>query len=198
MKKDYRIIGITGGIATGKSTVAYYLANHYHFPILDADILAREAVNPNSPILQVIIDRYGEGICLDNGQLNRQQLGEIIFKNSTEKVWLENQIHPYVRQQLEVGIKACKENTIVLVIPLLFEAKMTDLVTEIWVVTCPLERQIKRLIERNSLSKDQAINRINSQMSLKEKMAMADQVIDNSTTLDDLYFNIDQAVERFS
>ncbi len=198
MKKNRRIIGITGGIGTGKSTVAHYLAEYYHFPILDADILAREAVNSNSPILQVIIERYGKGICLENGQLNRQQLGEIIFKNSTEKIWLENQIHPYVRQQLEAGIKACQGDTIVLVIPLLFEAKMTDLVTEIWVVTCPLERQIQRLMKRNSLSKDQAIDRINSQMSLTEKIAMADQVIDNSTTLDNLYLNIDQAVEKFS
>lgn len=196
MTKPQRIIGLTGGIGTGKSTVAHYLEEHYKLPILDADILAREAVNTDSPILQQILKRYGRDICLENGGLNRQKLGEIIFQDTQEKEWLEGQIHPFVRQKLEEGIKYCSENTIILVIPLLFEAKMTDLVTEIWVVTCPLEIQIQRLMQRNSLSQTQAISRINSQMSLAEKVQMADQVIDNKGDLSALWLMVDQALIR--
>ncbi len=192
MSQNRRIIGLTGGIGTGKSTVSQYLANQYHLPIFDADILARKAVNPDSPILTRIVKRYGNQICLDNGQLNRQKLGEIIFNNPTEKQWLESQIHPFVREKLEQAITQSLSDTLVFVIPLLFEAKMTDLVTEIWVVSCPVERQIERIMRRNSLTKDDAIARIKSQLPLSEKLAQADVVIDNSDTLDTLWPQIDR------
>ena len=119
-----RIIGLTGGIGTGKTTVSDYLTKTYQVPILDADIYAREAVSPNSPILQKILTRYGDNIITANGQLNRSTLGEIIFNNSAEKQWLEQQIHPFVYDCFIRDINTINKPIIVLVIPLLFEAKI--------------------------------------------------------------------------
>jgi dephospho-CoA kinase len=158
-----RIIGLTGGIATGKTTVANYLAIAYNLPILDADIYARDAVSIGSPILNAIHLRYLEQILLPDGSLNRSKLAEIIFNSEEERRWLESLIHPYVRQRFLEEI-AVSPQPMVLAIPLLFEAKMTDLVTEIWVVSCSKEQQIQRLIERDRLTYEQALSRINSQM----------------------------------
>ena len=190
-----RIIGLTGGIATGKTTVSNYLANYYGLSILDADIYAKEAVEVNSPILETIKQRYGDTICLNNGKLNRQKLGKIIFNNLTEKKWLENQIHPYVRQRFQEETNQSQEKVIVLDIPLLFESNLTYLVTETWVVYCPYEQQLKRLMKRNYLTQEQAIARIKSQLPMKEKVKMGDLIIDNSSTLENLYQQIDKATK---
>ncbi len=196
MKKlSKRIIGLTGGIATGKTTVSRYLANIHHLPILDADIYAREAVKANYRIFQAIKKRYGESICLKNGELNRQKLGEIIFNDSTEKQWLESKIHPYVRQQFKQEIDKYNQRITILDIPLLFESKLTHLVTETWVVYCSYEQQIQRLMVRNSLTEEQAKVRIQSQLPIKEKVQMADIVLDNSSTLEALYKQIDEALK---
>lgn len=186
-----RIIGLTGGIATGKTTVTDYLSRQYQIPILDADFYAREAVKANSPILNTIFERYGASVCLPDGELNRQVLGEIIFNDLDEKKWLESQIHPYVRQQFEQKLKQLNNPIVVFSIPLLFEAKLTHLVTEIWVVYCSSEQQIKRLIKRNQLTEEQALSRINSQIPLVEKVTQADVVLDNSSTLEILYQQVD-------
>jgi dephospho-CoA kinase len=175
-----RIIGLTGGIATGKSTVAEILANTYGLPILDADLLARAAVAPGSAILAAIFGHFGQSLQQVDGSLNRAALGQIIFANPQERQWLEAQIHPYVRQQLrDQAANLTEQPLLVMVIPLLFEAKMTDLVTEIWVVTCPPEIEIQRLISRDRLSPADAAARIASQMPLVEKVQRADVVIDN-------------------
>jgi dephospho-CoA kinase len=202
---DQRRIGLTGGIATGKTTVSRYLETVHHLPILDADIYARRVVEPGTPTLSRIALRYGPGILCSDGTLNRQQLGNIIFRDAAERDWLEQQIHPQVRDLFREKIQAhpCPQfPTLVLAIPLLFEARMTDLVTEIWVVTCPLEQQIARLMHRDRsdqsvhLSQEQAQMRINSQLPLEQKIALADQVLDNSSTLDSLHQQIDRALQR--
>lgn len=175
-----RLIGLTGGIATGKTTVSNYLANIYQLPVLDADIYARDAVQTDSPVLLQIVQRY-DNIQLADGTLNRKRLGEIIFSNPKERQWLEQQIHPYVRSHFQAELKILKATpTVILVIPLLFEAGMTDLVTEIWVVSCSPEQQLKRMQERDHLSQEQAGARIKSQLSLTEKVRKADIILDNS------------------
>jgi|SRR4028119_263902 dephospho-CoA kinase len=186
-----RIIGLTGGIGTGKTTVSNYLASRHQLPVLDADIYAREAVQLGSPILSEIIKRYGSSVQLPDGTLNRKRLGEIVFSNPSERLWLEQQIHPYVRDRLLAELDPLTVPTVVLVVPLLFEAGMTDLVTEIWVVSCSPEQQLKRMIERDSLSVEQALFRINSQLSLPEKVARADVVLDNSSTPKDIFQQVD-------
>ena len=193
---NQRLIGLTGGIATGKTTVSNYLRDRYGFPILDADIYAKEAVEIDSPIFQKIIQRYGAEIQLENRALNRTKLGDIIFNNTDEKIWLEAQIHPYVRKRFQEVIDSLDNHIIVLSIPLLIEANLTHLVSEIWVVFCHYDQQIQRLEQRNHLTEQQAIARIKNQLPLTEKIIRADVVLDNSSGLDFLYQQIDQIVKK--
>lgn len=187
-----RLIGLTGGIATGKTTVSNYLAAKYHLPVLDADIYAREAVTPGSPILQDIFKRYGAKVQLSDARLNRSALGEIIFNNLSEKQWLEGQIHPFVRDRFSQELQNLNCDTVVLAIPLLFEAKLTNLVTEIWVVSCDRSLQISRLQQRNSLTLPQAQARIDNQLPLAEKVSLADIVLNNNQDLPYLYAEVDR------
>lgn len=192
-----RIIGLTGGIATGKSTVADYLQRQHQLPVLDADVYARQAVAPGSPALAAIVHRYGPALLHPDGTLNRGQLGEIVFHQPTEKAWLEQQIHPVVRQCFQTAMADLASAPVVVqVIPLLFEANLADQVSEIWVVTCPLEHQRQRLIARNGLSLDQANARIDSQMPLTEKVSRADLVIDNAGDLPALFRQVDAALQN--
>lgn len=191
-----RIIGLTGGIATGKTTVSNYLATR-SCKILDADLYAREAVEPGSVRLSAIAQRYGPHLVQADGTLDRAKLGQIIFQDELEKQWLEALIHPYVRDRLQSTRDALvHEPMLVMAIPLLFEVQMTDLVSEIWVVTCPEAEQLSRLMHRDGLTQEQAQARIDSQWSLKEKCDRADVVIDNGTDLIDLYSQVDKALSR--
>ncbi|MBO1349478.1 MAG: dephospho-CoA kinase [Hormoscilla sp. GUM202] len=190
-----RIIGLTGGISTGKTTVSNYLADVYKLPVLDADVYARNAVQPGSPVLEKIAARYGSNILLPDGTLDRPQLGEIIFRNPSERQWLENIIHPEVRDRFLAAIHQLSE-TIVLVVPLLFEARMTDLATEIWVVSCDRQQQIDRLMQRNALSVEQAEARINAQMPIEKKCQQADIILDNSSSIEMLLRQVDAAFLR--
>jgi len=189
--KQPRIVGLTGGIATGKTTVSDYLASRYQFPVFDADILAREAVATGTPTLNAIAARYGPDILLADGSLDRKALGAIIFQDAAERHWLEAQIHPEVRTRLLAAIAHCQSNTIVLAVPLLFEARMEDLATEIWVVTCPPEVQLARLMARDGLTEAQARDRIAAQMPLTEKIARADCILENSGPIADLLHWVD-------
>jgi dephospho-CoA kinase len=194
-----RLIGITGGIGTGKSTVTKYLQTRYNLPIWDADLYARAAVAVGSPILPEISQRYGMDILQPDGTLDRRRLGEIIFANVDERQWVEAHIHPYVRNCFETEINNLNPNgTAVLAIPLLFEARMTDLVTEIWVVGCDRATQLSRIMTRDNMTKTAAETRIQSQMSLTEKKALADVNLDNSTTIADLERQIDAVYQSRS
>ena len=187
-----RLIGITGGIGTGKSTATNYLQRRYDLPVWDADIYARSAVAVGSPILQLIKQRYGTDILQLDGTLDRRRLGEIIFSDPHERHWLESYIHPHVRTCFETEISNLALNaTAVLAIPLLYEAGMTDLVTEIWVVSCDRPTQLNRIMTRDRSSESEALARIGSQMSLTDKIAQADVNLDNSTTVADLERQID-------
>ncbi len=190
-----RLIGITGGIGTGKSTVTNYLQTRYNLPIWDADIYARSAVAVGSPILDRISQRYGRSILQSDGTLDRDRLGKIIFEAIDERKWLEAQIHPYVRTCFETEIDLLNPNsTAILAIPLLFEAEMTDLVTEIWVINCDLSIQLDRIMTRDKLTAIAAQMRIQSQMSLADKIALADIILDNSDSIVDLQQQIDSAI----
>jgi dephospho-CoA kinase len=192
MKHPQRIIGLTGGIATGKTSVTDYLTRVYHFPVFDADIYAREAVTLNSPILKAIYTRYGNGLQLKDGTLDRQALAAIIFNDKSEKFWLESQIHPYVRDRFVTQLAQTVESTVILAVPLLFEANMSDLVTEIWVVWCDLASQLRRLQQRDRLTVEEARIRIDSQMLLSEKVERADIVLNNDRDLQALWQQIDR------
>jgi len=189
-----KIIGITGGLATGKSTVSDYLESQYGLRILDADLYAREATEKNNSILGEIVNRYGQKILLDSGQLDRLQLAQIIFNQDQEKKWLENLIHPYVKKRFLEDLHSSNDDVIVFVVPLLFEVEMQDMVDETWLVTCSPQQQIERVIKRNSLSKEQALARINNQWDLDTKRNLADLIIENTEDLNYLYKQIDRAI----
>jgi dephospho-CoA kinase len=190
-----RLIGITGGIGTGKSTVTNYLHTRYNLPVWDADIYARSAVAVGSPILDRISQRHGNSILQPDGTLDRHQLGQIIFSAPDERQWLETQIHPYVRTCFETEIRQLPSDGIaILAIPLLFEAQMTDLVTEIWVVSCDFSVQLARIMTRDKLTAAEAQMRIQSQMSLTDKIALADTILDNSGSILNLQQQIDLGI----
>ncbi|MEM9568569.1 MAG: dephospho-CoA kinase [Cyanobacteria bacterium P01_E01_bin.34] len=192
---ERRIIGLTGAIATGKSTVAGWLVE-WGVPVADADVLAREAVRPGTKILQKIRDRYGSDILDDLGQLNRKMLGTIIFDSPEERAWLEAQIHPFVRLQLELFIAQLPPDaTAAIVVPLLFESGMTDLVDEIWTITCSSQQQRDRLTQRDGLSVSEAQSRIDSQWPLSRKAILSDVVIDNSGDLSYAYHQTIDSLE---
>lgn len=194
MELANRLIGLTGGIGTGKTTVSNYLAEKYNLPVLDADIYARQALAQDSPILQNVLARYGDRLKLPDTSLNRSALAEIIFNDPKEKQWLESQIHPFVRDRFTQELQRTQNDTIVLAIPLLFEANLTDTVTEIWVVSCDRSLQIARLQQRNGLTLEQAQARIDNQLPLPEKVALADIVLNNDADLEHLYAQVDFAL----
>ncbi len=197
LNPQQRRIGLTGGIATGKTTVAQCLAQA-QIPVLDADQYAREAVQPGTAGLARIVDRYGSTMLQADGTLDRQQLGNRVFQDAHERQWLEQQIHPYVRDRFLTALTTTHlaTPTLALAIPLLFEAGMTDLVTEIWVVTCTPVQQKIRLMNRNQLSLEQALARIQSQLDLAVKVKQADVVLDNTTTLENLWTQVQAALDR--
>lgn len=188
-----RIIGLTGGIATGKSAVGNILAQR-NFPIADADMIARAAVALGSPALEHIALRYGPQILHVDGNLNRPALAEILFQDAAERQWIEQCIHPFVRQEL---VHFCNHHQeACFIVPLLFEAKMTDLVTEIWVVTCSPEIQRQRLAQRDQLDAQQIEARLQSQWPLAKKAALATVVLDNNGDLESLALQVHRALER--
>jgi dephospho-CoA kinase len=190
-----RIIGITGGLAAGKTTVSNYLRDAYKLPILDADIYARQALTGDR--LAQLRDRYGKLIFDHENNLDRRKLGAIVFESANDLKWLEQLIHPYVQECLISEADRLSPSTVVMVIPLLFEAKMEDLVTEIWAIVCDPAQQLQRLINRNRLSPSEAQQRISSQMSQSEKMELADLVIINSKNTQELFLQVDQAIQNF-
>lgn len=180
----------------GKTTISDYLTAK-QIPVFDADVYAREAVEPGSKVLAEIVTRYGTSILLPDSTLDRRRLAGIIFNSPPEKTWLEQQIHPFVRDRLETELRRLVDAPILLlVIPLLFEARMTDLATEIWVVRTHQEQQEKWLKERDRLNFNQIRARIDGQMAIEQKVQQADVVLDNSSTLAALYQQVDQALEK--
>lgn len=180
--KRVYVIGLTGGIASGKSTVARLL-RELGAPVVDADVLAREAVCPGEAAWKAIVARYGEKILLSDGALDRAKVGEIIFGDPAEKAWLDAAMHPILRARAEASLEALRSGgacVAVLDVPLLFEAGWQPLADEVWVVCVRREVQVERLMRRNGLARRQALARIASQMDLAEKARRADFVVDNN------------------
>ncbi|WP_428828551.1 MULTISPECIES: dephospho-CoA kinase [Bacillus] len=179
------VIGLTGGIASGKSTVSQMIKEK-GIRVVDADIIAKEAVSKGSAALHQIVQTFGEEVLLPNGELNRQQLGAIIFSDEEKRKQLNAIVHPEVRKEMleqrDEGVSN-NEAFVVLDIPLLFESKLEGLVDRIIVVYTTPELQLSRLMNRNDLSEEEALNRIHSQQSLEEKCQKADRVIENTKDL---------------
>ncbi|MGG0736602.1 dephospho-CoA kinase [Niallia taxi] len=180
------IIGLTGGIASGKSTISNYLRS-LSLPIIDADVEARLAVEKGEAGYSKIVEHFGTEILLEDGSLNRAKLGEIVFRDEKQRAVLNGIVHPEVRNRMnKKQNEAIAEGhmTVILDIPLLFENKLDSTVDKTILVYVDTETQISRLIDRNKLSFEQAKLRIEAQMPLQEKKALADRIIDNNGTVE--------------
>ena len=181
-----RRIGLTGGIASGKSTVGRWLEAR-GWPVLDADHFARDAIGPGQPQTLAVLERYGEVVAIDGCAINRAALGRIVFTDASERAWLEQLIHPVVRERFDQALDALEdEPVVVLMIPLLFEAGLTGLCSEIWLVDCDEQQQLARMMQRDGLDAVQARARLGAQWPLARKRPLADRLIDNRGTKQEL------------
>lgn len=187
VKKMTKVLGLTGGIASGKSTVSEYFKT-FEIPIIDADKVAHEVMRAGQPVVRDIAETFGAEIILPNGEIDRKKLGQIVFKDSDKRKQLDNLVRAEIRDEIERRIKVFmneKKPLIILDIPLLFEASYEKMVDEVMVVYVDTATQKERLMKRNTdLSNEDAVNRIQSQMPLKDKAQKADVVIDNEGTID--------------
>lgn len=206
-----RRLGLTGGIATGKSAVGRLLEQEHGLPVLDADRYAREALAPGSPGARAVLERYGDRVRsqsqqipgsaaakapergLDRGPqgnpadsgppeacIDRAALGRIVFSDPAERQWLEGLVHPLVRQRFEAELeRLAVAPTVVLMVPLLFEAGLEQLCTDVWLVDCEEHQQLQRLMARDKLLEEEARARIAAQWPLERKRALVDRCIDN-------------------
>lgn len=192
------IIGLTGGIASGKSSVSAVLKECGAL-VIDADEVARQAVQPQQPAWYKIIGNFGRTVLLEDDQIDRKQLGNIIFHDPVKKLLLEQSTHPYILQLVQERIAQGKNegyDIIVLDVPLLFEVGWDKMADQIWVVYVSKATQLARLMQRDRLSDLEALVRIGSQMSLEEKKARADLVIDNGDTPECTREQVIQACNR--
>ena len=180
-----RRIGLTGGIASGKSTAGRWLEQQAGLPVLDADLYAREALAPGSAGEAAVLQRYGEAVQSvsadgDAPRLDRAALGRLVFSDPAERTWLEQLVHPVVRQRFEAELaRLADAPVVVLMIPLLFETGLEVLCSEVWLVNCEPGQQLSRLMERSGLSEVEAGVRIAAQWPLCRKRTLADVVLDN-------------------
>jgi dephospho-CoA kinase len=193
------VVGLTGGIASGKSTVSN-LIKEKGYTIIDADLEARYAVEVGEPAYNEIVSYFGREVLHGNGEINRQKLGEIIFNNEEKRMKLNSIVHPDVRRRMNEKREKAVENgekLIILDIPLLFESKLTGMVDKVLLVYVDKETQIKRLIERNHYTMEEALSRINSQLPLKDKVELSDAVIDNNGTIENTKIQLNEILQNW-
>ncbi|MFC9597970.1 dephospho-CoA kinase [Peribacillus butanolivorans] len=182
-----QIIGITGGIASGKSSVSLYI-QELGFTIVDADVASRAVVEPGEEAYHQVVKAFGEDILLVDGNIDRVKLGSIIFHDQEKRLLLNSIVHPAVRNWMRLKTEkalAAGEETVFMDIPLLFESKLTFMVEKTLLVYVDERVQLERLMNRNGLSETDALARIHSQMPLADKKVLADAVIDNNGNLEE-------------
>ena len=189
-----KIVGLTGGISSGKSTVSSYL-KQLKIPVIDADEVARKVVEPNSQGAREIRKTFGSDVFEEDGSLNRQKLGSLIFSNAENRQKLDDLLQPLIKIMILDEIEEYRqkgENMIVLDLPLLFEKQYEELCEDIIVVYIPKELQLERLMRRNQYTKQEALSRIDSQLSIEEKRKRATVLLDNQGTIQKLYQQVEQ------
>ncbi|MFC1255042.1 dephospho-CoA kinase [Staphylococcus xylosus] len=187
-----KVIGLTGGIASGKSTVSELLTAH-GFKVVDADIASRQAVEKGTEGLARVKEVFGDEAIDEDGNMNRSYVGEVIFNQPEKRLILNEIVHPIVRDIMEKEKEEYLEQgyNVIMDIPLLFENDLQETVDEVWLVYTSESIQIDRLMERNDLSMEEAKARVYSQISIDKKCRMADHVIDNRDTKLELKQNLE-------
>mgnify|MGYP003447644128 FL=1 len=194
-----KIIGLTGGIASGKSTVSNWLLSQ-GYPVVDADIAARKVVEPGMPALEKIRKAFGDDVLLPDGTLDRKRLGSIIFANEEKRQTLNAIVHPAVREWMRQETERAfgeGASIVIMDIPLLFESKLTHMVEETILVYVTKETQLKRLMERDGYMEADALARIHAQMPIDEKKELADYIVDNNGPLSETIEQMKQIMDTF-
>lgn len=179
-------IGLTGGIGSGKSTIANLFNDLYNIPIIDADIIAHQLVEPKQPALISIQKTFGASVINQDGSLNRNTLREIIFADNDKKKQLEDILHPLIFEQMQSELNQQTSAYSILCIPLLMETNKTSFVDRTLVIDCPVETQIERVTSRDQLSTEQIMSIISSQVSREYRLSHANDIIDNSNSTSEL------------
>ncbi|WP_318469797.1 dephospho-CoA kinase [Photobacterium leiognathi] len=174
------VIGLTGGIGSGKTTVANLFADTYSIDIIDADIVAREVVEPNTFGLNAIIEKCGKEILLEDGTLNRAKLRDAIFSQPKLKTWLNNLLHPLIREKMQQDINQSQSPYCLLVVPLMVENNLQTMTNRLLVVDVDEQVQIERTQQRDSVSIEQIKNILASQASREQRLDASDDVITNN------------------
>ncbi|OCH51150.1 dephospho-CoA kinase [Vibrio sp. ZF57] len=191
------IIGLSGGIASGKTTVANLFNEHFNIDIVDADIVAREVVALGSVGLKQITEHFGESILLDDGTLNRSRLRELIFSDPKEKQWLNDLLHPMIRDKIYSDLSKITSPYGLLVAPLLVENQMQGMADRVLIVDVPAEVQIERTMSRDNVSREQVASILKSQASREQRLAVADDVIKNHTKNQELLPQITDLHQKY-
>jgi dephospho-CoA kinase len=189
-----KVIGITGGIACGKSTVTNQLKNRGLY-IVDADEIAHKVMQPNQPAFNEVVKMFGEWI-LKDGVIDRKVLGKIIFENPEQRQILDSIVHPFIKREMSEEIYYAKSDVVILDVPLLIEKGWHIYCDVVWVIYVDKETQIERLMKRNNFTKEEAISRIESQMPLTEKLRYAKVVIDNNGSLEDTIDQVNKEISK--
>lgn len=194
------IIGLTGSIGTGKSMISKRF-RALHIPVVDADVIARKVVEPGEAAYDDIVATFGDGILHQDKTLNRKALGAIVFEDEAKRLQLNNIIHPAIRKEMlrqrDVYVKE-GATCVVLDIPLLYESELTHFVDKVIVVSVDTEVQLQRIVARDQSSETEAMQRIQSQIPVAKKAAMADAVIDNNGTITASHKQLDAILKEWS
>jgi dephospho-CoA kinase len=191
------IIGLSGGIASGKTTVANLFNEHFNIDIVDADIVAREVVALGSGGLTQITAHFGEAILLEDGTLNRSKLRELIFSDPKQKLWLNDLLHPMIRDKIDSDLSKVTSPYALLVAPLLIENHMQGMADRVLIVDVPVEVQIERTMNRDNVSREQVASILKSQASREQRLAVADDVIKNHTKNQELLPQITDLHQKY-
>lgn len=185
------MIALTGGIATGKSLVSGFLME-LGVELVDTDRISREVVSPGSPVLERIREIWGNKVICQDGTLDRKKLGEIIFSSEEDREKLNSVIHPEIRRVMFLQVRKCRGNIVFIDIPLFYESKEPIPCNESWLVWCSKEQQIKRLMQRDGIDREEALKRTGSQIDIDEKRKLADLIIDNTGCFEDTRALVEQ------
>ena len=189
-------IGLTGGVASGKSTVAEIFAD-LGAPVVDTDVVAREVVAPGESGLEAVTAAFGKEILLPSGELDRRALRSIVFSDPQRRKRLESILHPLIRARTLQLIDALEAPYVIVVVPLLIETGFAELVDRILVVDCPEAQQLERLRRRDDVSEDEAQAMIAAQATRQDRLARADDVIDNRGSLEATQAQVQALHERY-